>query len=248
LSHQVILETLVARDSIGTRIKQILLERIVDGTYKPGQRLKELQIAREFHTSQSPVREALRELEAVGLIETKYYQGSRVRSSSLSELAQAYEIRAVLEELAAHTAAFALKSRTESLKKTLDKAISLSKKGHWRLYTRYNYLFHRSVVEASQNALLLQVWESLHFEFRTRLSIEKTASSNRNAFHFESTARDHYEILDALHSGNGQRAGQLLREHSLRCASVIRASQSDSPSAPIFAELGDTKLSELSAR
>src|ERR1700689_1731448 len=165
----------IARDSMGTRVKQILLERIVDGTYKPGQRLKELQIAREFQTSQAPVREALRELEAVGLIETKYYRGSRVGVSTQRELEEEYEIRAVLEELAAHTAAGALKSQTKGLKKILDKATIYSRKGQWQLYSNYNYLFHRSIVAASGNPLLLQAWESLHFEFRTRLSIENTA-------------------------------------------------------------------------
>jgi DNA-binding GntR family transcriptional regulator len=235
--------TPIVRDSIGTRIKQILLERIVDGTYKPGDRLKELQIAREFQTSQAPVREALSELEAVGLIETKYYQGSRVRSSTQHELEQAYEIRAVLEELAAHTAADVLKSQTDHLKKILDKAIILSKKGEWLSYTHYNYLFHRSIVVASQNNLLLQVWESLHFEFRTRVSIEKTALSERSEFHFESTARDHYSILHALHCGKGREAGLLLREHCLKCASVLRDSRSAQPSESIGGDIIETQLS-----
>lgn len=247
MSHRTIPARTIPRDSIGTRIKQILLERIVDGTYKPGERLKELQIAREFHTSQAPVREALRELEAVGLIETKYYQGSRVRNSSQSELEQAYEIRAVLEELAAHSAATALKSQTEALKKIVDRAIALSKKGQWLAYSRYNYLFHRSIVVASQNPLLLQVWESLHFEFRTRLSIEKTAAIERNAFHFERTARDHYEILHALHCGKGQEAGLLLREHSLRCASILLDSQRDTSSASNGVGILEAKLEQMDA-
>ena len=217
---------LPVRDSAHTRIKQILLERIVDGTYEPGQRLKELQIAREFHTSQAPVREALRELEAVGLIETRYYQGSRVRMSSPRELEQAYEIRAVLEALAAQSAAVVFKSQTKSLRKIVDKLTILSKNGQWQHYTRYNYLLHRSIVAASGNSLLLQVWESLHFEFRTRLFfVERTVPD------IARLVKEHYDIIDALDSGNGQRAGRLLREHCLKNAKILRRSRSASSSS-----------------
>ena len=48
----------IKRESVGGQIKDLLLERILDGTYKPGHRLVELQIAEEFNTSQAPVREA----------------------------------------------------------------------------------------------------------------------------------------------------------------------------------------------
>jgi DNA-binding GntR family transcriptional regulator len=205
---------------VRTQIKQTLLERIVDGTYEPGQRLKELQIAREFQTSQAPVREALRELEAVGLIETKYYQGSRVRMSSHSELEQAYEIRASLEELAARSAALVLKSHTKHLRKIIDKLAMLSKKGEWQSYTRFNYLLHRSIVGASGNSLLLHVWDSLHFEFRTRLFfVERTASD------IIRLDREHFDIVEALHCGDGKRAGRLLREHCLKNIRILRRSR-----------------------
>jgi DNA-binding GntR family transcriptional regulator len=211
----------IPRDSVRTRIKQVLLERIVDGTYEPGERLKELQIAREFHTSQAPVREALRELEAVGLIETKYYQGSRVRMSSHRELEQAYEIRAALEELAAQSAAVFFKSQTKSLKQITDKLTVLSKKREWQAYTRYNYLLHRSIVSASGNSLLLKVWDSLHFEFRTRLFFVE-----RSAPDIARLAKEHYDIVDALNSGNGERAGRLLREHCLKNVEILQRSRS----------------------
>ncbi|MHC5541965.1 GntR family transcriptional regulator, partial [Singulisphaera rosea] len=68
----------VRRDSIRGEIRRVLVKRILDGTYKPGDRLLELQIAREFQTSQGPVREALRELEALRLVESQTYRGTRV--------------------------------------------------------------------------------------------------------------------------------------------------------------------------
>src|SRR5262249_53910326 len=64
----------VRRDCMRGQIRRELLRRIIEGHYKPGDRLVELQIAREFDTSQAPVREALRELEAVRLVETETYR------------------------------------------------------------------------------------------------------------------------------------------------------------------------------
>ena len=60
------------------QIKDALVQRILDGTYEPGQRLVELRIAEEFGVSQAPVREALRELEILRLVESEPFRGARV--------------------------------------------------------------------------------------------------------------------------------------------------------------------------
>lgn len=92
---------------------QILLDRILDGTYKPGERLIELQIANELNTSQSPVREALRYLEALRVVETETYKGTRVRSISPRELQESSQIRAALEELGAQLRRAALQEQRQ---------------------------------------------------------------------------------------------------------------------------------------
>src|SRR5947209_4717619 len=76
----------VRRDCMRDQIRKELIKRIVDGTYRPGDRLVELQVAREFNTSQAPVREALRELEALRLVESETYRGTRVREISRREM------------------------------------------------------------------------------------------------------------------------------------------------------------------
>ena len=106
----------VARDWI----KDVLMDRILDGFYQPGERLIELKIAKELNCSQGPVREALRDLEGLGLVEHERYRGTRVRCLSKQEMIDAYEIRTVLEELAAQLAAPNLKGNTASLKKEFD--------------------------------------------------------------------------------------------------------------------------------
>jgi DNA-binding GntR family transcriptional regulator len=84
-----------SRFSMRADVKRVLLEKILDGTYKPGQRLVELQIARDLDVSQGPVREALRDLEGLGVVESQHYRGTRVRSISEREIKEALQIRGV---------------------------------------------------------------------------------------------------------------------------------------------------------
>ena len=71
---------------------------------QPGERLVETRIAQELGTSQAPVREALRDLELLRLVESEPFRGARVRPFGDSELVEIYPVRAVLEELAARLA------------------------------------------------------------------------------------------------------------------------------------------------
>src|SRR6185295_20410535 len=87
------------------QVKEVLLERILRGQLKPGDRLVETRIAQELGTSQAPVREALRDLELVNLVESEPFRGSRVRGVSDEDLLQSFPVRAALEELAAKEAA-----------------------------------------------------------------------------------------------------------------------------------------------
>ena len=80
------------------KIRNTVVARILDGTYPPGTRLKELALASEFGVSQAPVREALRELEASGLAVSEPFRGTRVLGADAADLGEAYELKAVIEE------------------------------------------------------------------------------------------------------------------------------------------------------
>jgi DNA-binding GntR family transcriptional regulator len=69
------------RTTLRDQIKDRIVERILNGTYGPGDRIVESQVATEFGTSQAPVREALRELEALRFVEARPHRGARVRES-----------------------------------------------------------------------------------------------------------------------------------------------------------------------
>src|SRR5262245_420613 len=119
----------LVRESTSARLRTLILQRIIDGQYPPGHRLKELQLAREFNTSQAPVREALRELEATGAIESEPHRGSRVRTVSERELGEAYQVRAVLEQLAGELAAGQFSGKETVLQQQADKVRRAYEKG-----------------------------------------------------------------------------------------------------------------------
>src|SRR4249919_1259117 len=97
-------EAAITRGVLSHAVKDRLLERIVAGTYPPGSRIVETRVARELGTSQAPVREALRDLEALGVVEISPFRGARVRRPGLEELLEAFGVRAELEAMAARLA------------------------------------------------------------------------------------------------------------------------------------------------
>jgi len=197
----------VRRECMREQVKRVLLNRILDGTYQPGERLVELQIAREMNTSQGPVREALRELEGLRIVESQTYRGTRVRGVSAREMREAYQVRAVLEELAAQLAISQIGANLEPLIAEVEAMVAAGRLHDLDRFAEHDAAFHRLIVEASGNSVLLQVWDSLAFEARTRINLLWATVS------LEELAQLHQPIINALIRGDGKTAGQLLREH-----------------------------------
>ena len=91
--------------SLREQIREHIVEGIVSGRWKPGERIVERRIATELEVSQTPVREALRELESLRLIESAPNKGVRVRNLTAADLEESYPVRAGLEQIAAELAA-----------------------------------------------------------------------------------------------------------------------------------------------
>jgi DNA-binding GntR family transcriptional regulator len=197
------------RMSAREHIKQLLLERILDGTYKPGDRLIELHIANELQTSQAPVREAFRYLEALRVVETETYKGTRVRAISDKELEESSQIRAALEELAGQLAAPLLKDNKDSvahIEAEADKFIKAARDKDVAAYSQHDIEFHRLIIEASNNQLLLTIWESVVLESRFRLTLNRIGEDQLSTF-----GEAHLPVLEALKKGDGKQAGKLLK-------------------------------------
>jgi DNA-binding GntR family transcriptional regulator len=197
----------VKRQSTRDYIKEVLLERILDGTYQPGERLVELQIARELETSQGPVREALRDLEALRLVESANYKGTHVREFSDREIDDAYQLRSVLEQLAAELAAPNLKGNTLDLEKEAAAFSKAAKSRDLKSYSSHDMEFHRRIISAAGNQLLEEMWDKVVLESRFRFTLIHRIGEHE----LENLAKAHLPIIGALNEGNATKAGELAR-------------------------------------
>lgn len=194
------------RASTREQITQYLLERILDGTYKPGERLIELNIANELSTSQAPVREALRYLEAMRVVVTEPYKGTRVREVTDLELEESSQVRAVLEELGAELAASKLKGNVERLTEESKQFMKAAKQKDVQTYSHHDIEFHRLIMEASGNQLLLSIWESVVLETRFRRTLSRIGEDQLVEF-----GEAHLPVIDALNAGDGKMAASILK-------------------------------------
>ena len=189
-------------------IKERIVERILDGTYPPGSRIVESQLAQEFGTSQAPVREALRDLEGMRFIESQPHVGARVRAVTSEELGQIYPVRAALEEVAGREAAVRMTDEVlAALANELQAMRSAAEAGEVHEQLVHDARFHEIIVEASGNQVLLEVWRSLRVEARTLVSVIKADSNLRMI------AEMHRPVLSALQSRDPDLAGKEMRAH-----------------------------------
>ena len=197
----------IQKDTVRDQVRRTLTERILAGHYKPGDRLVELQIARELGTSQGSVREALRELEASRLVESEPRRGTRVRVVSLKELQDAYFARGILEQAAAATAAKVFKGNVATLREEFQGILAAAEARNLGEQAAHVYALHRMIVEASGNGVLLRLWESLAFETRARVRLESAIDLGQVKASYEA-------IIAALEKGDPRASARLLQEHA----------------------------------
>ena len=153
------------RTMLRDQIKDLIIQRILDGTYAPGERIVEMTLAAELGTSQAPVREAMRDLEAMRFIDSIPYRGARVRHVTTEELSETYPVRASLEELAGSLAATRVDDDLiEALSAELDAMRECARAGELHAQLSHDARFHELIVEAAGNSVLLESWRGLRIE------------------------------------------------------------------------------------
>ncbi|MEV7010884.1 GntR family transcriptional regulator [Streptosporangium sp. NPDC051022] len=196
----------LVRVPLRDQIRRVLLDGLVSGRWQPGERIVERRIAAELEVSQAPVREALRELETLRLVESTPNKGARVRAFTESDLREIREVRAGLEEIAA---ALALPSvDPEALERHVTRLREAALNGDTAGRIEHGTAFHREIVRASGNVLLRDVWESLGVEVWTHLSMRLFDAE----LHEDAAA--HEPIAEAFRRRDPA-AGRMLRDHVL---------------------------------
>ena len=197
----------VMRSMLRDQVKDVLVERILDGVYGPGERIVEIRVAEEFGVSQAPVREALRELELLRLVVSEPFRGARVREVSPEELAEIYPVRAALEEVAARGATPALAGDVSALAAEVKAMRKAAKHGDVHDFIAHDVAFHRVIVDASGNRTLQELWRSLHVDLRTTITLIKHVED------LAGVAESHVPVLEAIEAGDAELAASVLRRH-----------------------------------
>lgn len=196
------------RSVMREQIKELIIQRILEGTYKPGDRVVELQLVQELGVSQAPVREALRDLEAMRFIETEPYRGARVREVTPHELNETYPVRAALEELAGQLAAGLSNEETfHLLEAEMELMVTAASNHDQHGLLVHDARFHEIIVETAGNAVLLESWSGLRIEAYTLVSLIKSQLD------LSAIAQAHLPIVDALRQRDADLTGKVMREH-----------------------------------
>ncbi|MER5951401.1 GntR family transcriptional regulator [Streptomyces sp. NPDC001904] len=197
--------------SLREQIREHIVEGIVSGRWKPGERIVERRIATELEVSQTPVREALRELESLRLIESAPNKGVRVRNLSAADLEESYPVRAGLEAIAAELAAERLAGDCSALEPHVAALHVADQEADGTAQVRHTVGFHREMVRAAGNSVLLHTWEGLGIEVFTALSIRWLGTVQ------QSYAEEHADLVAAFQRRDPDIAA-LVKAHVLGCA------------------------------
>ena len=198
----------LSRSVLADQVKDRLLQGILSGYYPPDSRIVETQVARELGTSQAPVREALRGLEALGVVEIAPFRGARVRRPSRREIVEAYVVRSTLEALATRLAVprmtdadlVELGGHLEGMR-----AAARDNDGHG--VAEADARFHGRIVELADNGTLVRVWQSLEPFSRTYLTLVVPGADP------QWSADLHAPILAALELRDTEAVVEALKRH-----------------------------------
>jgi DNA-binding GntR family transcriptional regulator len=209
----------VKRTCMRDHIRDVLVARILDGTYPPGTQLKELSLAREFNVSQAPIREALRELEGSGLVTSERYRGTRVRGADFEEMRESYELRATLEVRAVELAMPCSPEVIAELEESLRLMKAAVKESDVEVYISEALRLHRVLIVASRNRAFISVWDSLHWDVRGRIAVEQFA---RKGGGFVALIELHEALLEKIRAQDVAGSAALVRQIFTRVSDVFR--------------------------
>lgn len=198
-----------------------LMAAIEAGDFKPGDRLREIEVAERLGLSRTPIREALRRLEAENIIEHRPRIGAVIRTLSRTEVVELYEMRLVLERTAAQMAAkHAMNAEVDALSAINDRIAQAT--SNPSKAAAINQQFHRAIYLAARNSFLLDSARGLN---NALLLLGPTTLEDEARI--TTVAQQHIEIITAIGAGDIETAGDAAEAHlqtSLRHRLAVMAS------------------------
>ena len=194
-------------------VRESLRRAILDGTLTAGERLVQADIAARLRVSTTPVREALRDLAAEGLIRLDAHRGAVVRETSLDEVREIYLIRSLLEPEAVRRAVSAMAPEVVDALRRLQSEMDITRDpARWATLDRN---FHRTLVGASGLDRLADILHHLD-DNATRYLTMTLPSAHREAGN-----RDHHRLIEACADRDADRAAKLVHDWLDRMLSTL---------------------------
>ncbi len=205
-----------ARRALREDVREAIVNAVILGEFAPGERIVETRVARQLGVSQSTVREALRELEHLGMIVSTPNRGVIVRPFARRDVLEMYEMRALLEGQAASLAAERLTDDDiVELQNIVDEMVRLGEAGDVRGVIARDVDFHARICVLADHTLLSRLWASVNPHLWTIVAVQLLLDLPP-----ERVARRHQDVLDALRSRDPERAKQAMRIHLLELREI----------------------------
>jgi DNA-binding GntR family transcriptional regulator len=198
---------------------------IYDGQFADGEELNQVELAQFFGVSRVPIREALRQLQAEGLVQNIAHHRTIVAGLTLPQIIELVEMRAVLESYMLRKSAPKLdKTGLDRIRRICDETDTL--KDYGSRWVVKNWEFHRTLYAAADSQAMVDAVERIH------LKIERYARQAGTAERQRQAAAEHRLIFKAIQRGDHAKAAMLLEQHILHTGEVIRQHRAESDKRP----------------
>ena len=184
---------------------------VSSGILKPGDQLEVNALAERFGVSRTPIREAIRTLVESGVLETRPRKGSFVRVLSAKQLHDLFQVAAELEGMACRLAALSLtKENVEAIERGLAKCTQAAEVQNNAEYAMANLDFHTAIHNASGNDWLIEQLRQLQINLNSYRTMPYEIRGR-----LKKSTYEHEIICDAILSGDGEHACNLMRDHMM---------------------------------
>jgi DNA-binding GntR family transcriptional regulator len=217
LARTPILPSALPRQTLVATAVGALRPRIISGEFQEGESLNQVTIAREYAISRIPLREAMRQLEAEGLLVFQPGKGAVVSSLSISEIGEVIDLRAKIEpDVLSKAIAHLTTADLDQAQGILDGYEAALKKGDVATWGEFNWRFHSTLYAPSGCGITMGILQNLH-----HLN-ERYARVQISATHWEQRAQqEHRDILAACRKRERRQAAMLLRDHILTAGQAL---------------------------
>jgi len=203
----------IEKKSNKDKICESILELIIKGKINSGDKISIKEMSEISNMSNTPVREALSNLEELGLFKKIPYKGYKVREFDLSEIEEILQTRSALESFATKLCS---KRINKSKKEKLEEIQRIGKKhiqseDNLKDYSMYNLEFHRTIIKFSNNNYLAKIYKKIEYQiflFSSRLFVDIDVA--RRSF------KEHDDILNEIINGSEYEARRKIEEHILK--------------------------------